>query len=284
MKKIKILLISIMLLCLSGCFKNDSMENINIVTSSYPIEYIVNKLYGTHSNITSIYPKDDNSNDFEVTNVLLKQYSDNNLFIFNGLSKEKNYVKQMLNNNKDLKIIDVTSNMDLEYSLEEVWLDPNNLLTVANNIKKGFKEYISSTYLTDEIDANYENLKIELTNLDGKYYSSVKIATNNTIIVSDDAFLYLEKYGLNVISIDPSTAKDKTISEAKELLSNGTCSYVFVKYKENNDSINSFLQETQSNSLELYDMTNLQDINVEKNDYIALMNQNLENLKIELYK
>ena len=31
-------------------------------------------------------------------------------------------------------------------------------------------------------------------------------------------------------------------------------------------------------------MTNLYDINTDKNDYIALMNQNLENVKLELYK
>ena len=32
--------------------------------------------------------------DFEVTKVLLEQYSDNDLFIFNGLSDEKDYVKK----------------------------------------------------------------------------------------------------------------------------------------------------------------------------------------------
>lgn len=284
MKKIKILFSAIILFSLTGCFNNDSMENINIVTSSYPIEYITNELYGEHSTITSIYPKDDDTNDFKVTNVLLEQYSDNDLFIFNGLSEEKNYVKKMLKNNKDLMIIDVTSNMNYEYSIEELWLDPNSLLTIANNIRKGFKEYINSTYLTDEIDANYENLKIELTSLDGNYYSTVKNASNKTIIVSDDAFMYLEKYGITVISIDPDTAKDKAISDAKELLKNNICSYVFIKYNENNDDIDNFIKDTGANTLELYTMTNLQDVNIEKNNYISLMNQNLENLKLDLYK
>lgn len=284
MKKIKILFIGIVLFSLTGCLKNDSMEDINIVTSSYPIEYIVNKLYGNHSTITSIYPKDHNTNDFEVTNVLLEKYSYNDLFIFNGLSKEKNYVKQMLKNNKSLMIIDVTSNMNYKSSMEELWLDPNSLLTIANNIRKGFKEYINSTYLTDEIDTNYDNLKMELTSLDGKYYSTVKNSSNTTIIVSDDAFLYLEKYGITVISIDPDTAKDKNINDAIELLKNGTCDYVFTKYKDNNETINKFIQEQNVNALELYTMTNLENVNIEKNDYITLMNENLENLKLDLYK
>lgn len=284
MKKIKILFIIITLFSLTGCFRNDSMEDIKIVTSSYPIEYVVSKLYGNHSTITSIYPKNDEIIDFEVTKVLLEQYSDNDLFIFNGLSDEKDYVKKMLKENQDLKIIDVSSNMNFEYAIEELWLDPNNLLTIANNIRKGFKEYISSTYLTNEIDENYEALKIELTSLDGKYYSTVKNSSNTTIVVSDDAFMFLEKYGIKVISLDPDTAKDKNFSDAKEVLRNGDCDYIFIKYKENNDEINKFAEQTGAKKLELYTMTNFKDIDVEKSNYITLMNQNLENLKLELYK
>ena len=40
MKKFKYLLV-IMLLCLTGCIKSDSMDDISIATSVYPIEYVV---------------------------------------------------------------------------------------------------------------------------------------------------------------------------------------------------------------------------------------------------
>lgn len=281
MKKIKILSILIMLFSLTGCLKNDSMEDINILTSVYPIEYVLDYLYGEHSTINSIYPKDDEIINFEVTDVLLDQYSENELFVFNGASNEKDHVKHLLDNNENLLIIDVASNINYKYSLEELWLDPNNLLTIANNIRKGFKEYIHSTYLINEIDENYENLKVELTNLDGKYYSTLKNAYNDTIIVSDDSFKFLEKYGIKVISVDPDSTKDKDVNEAKDLLDDGTCKYVFIKYKEDISKIRDLLGDT--NNLELYTMTNLKDLNVEKNNYITLMNQNLENLKLELY-
>ena len=106
----------------------------------------------------------------------------------------------------------------------------------------------------------------------------------NTIIVSDDAFKFLEKYGLTVISLDPDTVKEKTINTAKELIENNTCSHIYVKYKENNEDINNFINETKVQKIELYTLTNLEGINVEKSNYISLMNQNLENLKVELYK
>lgn len=285
MKKIKFFILTIILLGLTGCFNNDSMDNITIATSVYPIEYVVSTLYGEHSTINSIYPSDSDIINFEVTDILLEQYSNNDLFIFNGLSNEKNYVKSMLKNNKNLKIIDVTSNMQIDYSMEELWLDPNNLLTIANNIKKGFKEYIKSTYLINEIEENYENLKIELTSLDGKYYSTVKNSSNKTVIVGDDSFYYLEKYGINVISLDSDSATQKEILNAKEELISGNCNYIYIKYgDEPNNIVNDIINETGAKTLELYTMTNLYNVNTEKNSYITFMNQNLENLKLELYK
>ena len=282
MKKLKILLLGILLILTTGCFNNDSMDNIEITTTMYPFEYVVNYLYGNHSKITSIYPKNTETNSFEVTNILLKQYKNTDLYIFNGLTNEKDYIEKIKNDNKKLKIIDVTSNTDYKYSMEELWLDPNNLLSIANNIKKGFNEYITSSYLKNEINENYENLKIELTNLDGKYYSTVKKASTNTIVVSDDAFKYLEKYGLNVISIDMDTAKDKDIELAKEALSNNN--YLFIKYKEeDNDNITKVIN-TKTKKMELYTLTNLSDIAIDKNDYLILINQNLENLKQVLYQ
>ena len=284
MKRIKFILLFVVILSLTGCFNDDSMDNINITTSIYPIEYVTNVLYGEHSTITSIYPKDTDTSNFEITNTLLDQYSNKDLFIFNGLSDESKNARYLLKKNNNLKIIDVTSNMQYDYSMEELWLDPNNLLTIANNIRKGFKEYIKSTYLINEIDENYENLKIELTGLDGKYYAMVKNASNTTIIVSDDAFAYLEKYGIKVISIDPDTAKEKTINEAKQLINNNVCSHIFVKYKEDSEQISNFINETGASKIELYTLTNLEGIDVEKTNYITLMNQNLENLKLELFK
>lgn len=285
MKKIKFILLLTIIFSLTGCFNNDSMESIEISTSVYPIEFVVKELYGEHAKIYSIYPSDEEIIDFEVTDTLLDQYSNSDLFIFNGLSDESNYVKTMLKNNKDLKIIDVSSNMQFNYSMEEIWLDPNNLLTIANNIKKGFEEYISSSYLVKNIDELYEELKINLTALDGKYYKTVKNSSNKTIIVNDNAFMYLKKYGLEVISLDPETVTQKEIVKALELLHSGTCNYIFINHGQTRDNIIDDVKNVaEFTTAELFTMTNLYNVDTLKNDYIALMNQNLESLKLELYK
>ena len=121
----------------SGCNQDTNMEDINIYTTTYPIEYVINRLYKNHSTIKSIYPNGANIYDYKVTDVLLSEYSNTDMFIFNGLSNEKDYVKPMLKENKHLKIIDVASDIKFKNGIEELWLDPSNLLTIANNIKAG---------------------------------------------------------------------------------------------------------------------------------------------------
>ena len=59
MNKFKMILITIFFIGLTfictGC-ANDDMQDINIIVTNYPNEYIVSKLYGDYSKITSVYP------------------------------------------------------------------------------------------------------------------------------------------------------------------------------------------------------------------------------------
>ena len=107
-------------------------------------------------------------------------------------------------------------------------------------------------------------------------------ANNKTIVVTDDAFKFLEKYGLNVISIDKDTAENKDIVEAKDFFNHNK--YIYIKYKEEvNDEVKSLINEYNLEQVSLYTMTNLIDIDTTKTDYLNLMYQNLENLKTSLY-
>ena len=70
-------LISTILITLTGCLKKDDFENIKIYTTSYPIEYITNKLYGEHSEIKSIYPDGTDIKKYDVIVILLMDKDDN---------------------------------------------------------------------------------------------------------------------------------------------------------------------------------------------------------------
>lgn len=287
MKKIITLLLLTTSLLTSGCLKRDNLENIDIYTTSYPIEYITNRLYGEHSNVKSIYPDGINIEKYDLTDKQIKDYSNASLFIFNGLADEKKYVAPMFENNKKIKIIDTTLSMDYENNIEELWLNPSNFLMLAQNIKIGFNEYINNHYLKNDIEEKYEELKIEVSNLDAKIKLMVESSTNKTIVVSDDLFKFLEdKYGLTVISLEENdNLTDKTKADVINLINSGKISYIFTtQNKEINNTVNEIKEQTNVELVELKTISNLtEEERKNKDDYFTLMNYNLELLKQELY-
>lgn len=286
MKQLKYLFMLSIIFLTSGCFKNDTMEDITIYTTAYPIEYVIERLYGEHSTIKSIVPNGSVQGEV-VSDKLLKDYSNTNLFIFNGLGiNEQDYVKKMLGYNKNLKIIDVASSVVYNNKVEELWLDPMNLLTIANNIQKGFNEYIDSTYLTNDINANYTLLKQDLIKLDADYREMAGRANRSTIIVSNDMFLYLQKYDITVISLEENeNLTQKNIHIVIEMIKKGDIKYIYtVKGAKINDTIKSIQKQTNVELIELHDLYKLteEEFNKEEN-YLTLMRNNLELLKNQLY-
>ena len=127
MKK-KLLLCTTFLLGVSlftGCFKRDNLEDIKITTTSYPIQYITEQLYGDYSTIESIYPLGVDIKNYKLTDKQIKDYSKSSIYIFNGLSQEKDYVVPMFQYNKNIKIIDTSLSMEYTNDMEELWLDPS---------------------------------------------------------------------------------------------------------------------------------------------------------------
>ena len=284
-KLIKIVCVLFIIILFSGCESKDNMEDITIYTSMYPIEYVSNILYGNHSNIISFYPSDSNPYEYKLTSKQISDYSKSDLIIYNGLDVERDYIVKMLNHNKKLKIIDSTAKIEFSNSMDEIWINPSNMLTIAQNTRNGLKEYINSNYLKKEIDENYNTLKLELSSIDASLKEIVENAKNNNIIVASNDLKILSKYGLNIISIDEDGLTDKELADAKSLISNKQVDYIFVKkgYKETQTLKD--LKDTYNINLLEIDTLNTISIEDKNNnkDYITIMNQNIDNLKEELY-
>ena len=297
----------------TGC-TNDSMDNIDIIVTNYPTEYITKKLYSNHSTITSIYPDGVDIANYKISNKQKKDYAKMDLFIYNGahmedwlddlkesvsgnvkyvdassnglLEKERNLALELLDLNPNLKIIDTAYVLETDYSPEELWLNPSSLLMMGQNVRLGLEEYITSTYLKNEVDEKYNELKIELSELDVEFRVAFDSTDNNTIIVADSALVYLEKFGLKVICID-SDATQKTLSDAENLISNKSISYIYgFKNQKFGDNAQKLL-DTYPNikAVELHKIDNISDEERrEKKDYVLIASDNLELIKREIYQ
>lgn len=279
-------LISLILITLTGCLKKDDFENIKIYTTSYPIEYITNKLYGEHSEIKSIYPDGTDIKKYELNDKQIKDYSKGSLFIFNGLGKEETYLSKFIKYNKNLMIIDASQSIEYTYSEEELWLDPSNFLMISRNIKNGLLEYVSNHYLKEEINKNYDELKLEISNVDANLKVIYENATHKTIVTDNDTLKFLEKYGFTVISLEDNNGiSEKNLYDAKKLIANKTVKYIFtLSGTEVNDTVTDLVKNSKVELLEINSLSNLTDKQRSENeDYFSLINENIEMLKKELY-
>lgn len=279
---------------LSGCKLNidtDSMKDIKVYTTIYPIRYLIDSLYGTNSTIYSIYPSGVEPKDFQISDKKLKEYSQADLFVFNSLDKERDYAVKMINKNKKLKIIDVSMGMTYDNDVAELWLNPYNYLMMAQNTKNGLLEYISNPYLitNDEgtgVEDKYEALKYDLSRLDADIKETISLSSYDTIVVDNDVFNFLSKYNLNVISLEEDDKlTDIKINEVKKLINEGKIKYIYSSKTETNNTCKKLIEDygvelVTFNTMETVDggITNSNE------NYVTVMNNNLELLNKELYK
>ena len=157
---------------------------------------------------------------------------------------------------------------------------------MAQNVRLGLDEYITSNYIKKSIDKAYEDLKVELSELDADYRLAVENASDNTIVVANSTLKYLEKFGLNVICID-NDASPKTISDAEAMIEDGDISYI---YTFEGDSLNDTAKDLLNTYSDLkrqnlHKLNNLSDDDrSNKLTYINIMNNNLDYIRQELYQ
>ena len=283
--KVLILTISI-ILCTTGC-KRDDMENISIITTNYPNEYIINKLYGKHAKIESIYPDGVNVNSYKFTTKQLKDFANKDLFIYTWLIKrERNLAVDLLDYNNNLKIIDSSYVLDNDYEMTEVWIDPSFMLMMSQNVRIGLKELIENTYLKNEIDKNYEELKVDISEVDANIRLAVENANYKTIVATDNNYKFLEKYGIKVYILNNNTT-EKDLVEIDDLIDSGDITKIFTYEDEKpNTNVQNMINK-YPNNLKTISFKHIVVLTDEQRktdtDYITLMNQNLDVLKEELY-
>lgn len=267
----------------TGCFKRDEMEDINIITTVYPLEYVLNKLYGENSVVNSIYPDGVDIDEYKISSKEYKDFSKQNLFVYDGLSNDKDIALNLINKNKDIMIMDANFGMEIQYGIEELWLNPSNLLMISQNIKNGLTELIDSKYIKEEIEESYDELKVELSELDADIKLLSENARNKTLVVGSSTLQYLSKYGFDVILVNDETENEKNITKATNLINDGDINYIFMlEGEEETEAVKTIKADT---SVEIITIDKLDNISDEERDnkktYLTLMKDNIELLRKE---
>lgn len=311
MKKIYLLLMS---LCISisvlGCSKNETIDEnkdkIKVYTTVFPVYDFAKNIGKDKIDLNYIIPPGTEPHDYEITPKVLKDIQDADLLIKNGLGIDSFVDK--IESESNLKVVVATKGIEpLSYedkkmnnhSHEEnddnhkhgeydphVWLDVDLAIKECENIKKALIEADekNKTYYEN----NYNEYVHNLEKIRDKYDSELSNIKNNKIIVSHDAYGYLcEKYNIEQISVtgitpnqEPSLSK---VSEISNFAKTNNIGYILFDGLVNPKIAQTIANEANIKTETLYSIDGVtkQDFDHDE-DYISLMNKNLDTLKLIL--
>lgn len=271
---------------LTGCFGSKKIEKAKILTTTYGLQYLVENLVNNPNNVSTIYPAGVNTDEYTLTDKQINTFAKkNSIFVYNGLTKERKIALNLINTNKNLVVVDCTKGMSIINDDEEVFISPSNYLMLAQNMKNDFLEQTTSRVTKEEIEKKYEKLKLTISTYDASLKEIASLAKNKTIVVGDDAFLFLEKYGFEVLSVEEKENGAKNdMQAAKEAVKNKVVSNIFVLSSNSNSDNIKKIEELGATKVTVTSMTNLSEADKNANvTYETIMNNFIEAIRTEVY-
>ena len=283
---IKLVTVSVATLLLGGCFERNNLEGAKINTTVYPIEFLTKYLYEDNADVNSIYPAGVNIEDYKLNKKQIKEYSKADLFIYNGLTNEKEIAKDLINKNRKMLIIDVSYGLNYDHGIEELWLSPNNFLMLGKNIKEYLSEYVDNKYLIEEITKNYLALEETMSLMDAELRNialTAKEEKKSTVLVtSSNVFKYLENYGFTVISLeDENNLTKNNLKTIKDNFKNSTYSNILMpKDSIQTELIQDLVKDYKAKIVEVNTMYALDSEDKTNNEtYLTIMDTYIDNIR-----
>lgn len=285
-KTIKFITLCAATLLLGGCFEKNNLEDAKINTTVYPIGFLTEYLYKDNAEVSSIYPAGVDIENYKLNKKQIKEYAKADLFIYNGLTNEKEIAKELINKNKNMLIIDVSYGLKYTHGIEELWLSPNNFLMLGKNIKEYLSEYVDNKYLIEEIDKNYLALEETMSMMDAELRNIAIMADqekkSKIIVTSSNVFKYLENYGFTVISLeDEENLTTNNLNSIKNNFKNSTYDTILMlKSDEKTELINSLVDEHKAKIIIVNEMYALDENEKNNNEtYLTIMDEYIDNIR-----
>ncbi|MRH45091.1 ABC transporter substrate-binding protein [Aquibacillus halophilus] len=169
-----------------------------------------------------------------------------------------------------------------------VWLDPIRAITLAENITETLISV--KPELAEEFTTNFNQLKLDLEELDKEFHNKVESKKQSKILVAHAAYGYWEKaYGIEQIAItgispsnEPSHKElERVITKVKE----NNINYIFFEQNVTPKVAEVIQNEVKVEPLKIHNLSVLTEEDIENNeDYFSLMYKNIDVLVKALAK
>ncbi|NLO89754.1 MAG: zinc ABC transporter solute-binding protein [Clostridia bacterium] len=289
-----LMLLGVLIFSAFGCAGNQEVSSpkgkIQVCTSIYPIYYFTSRIAGNETEVKEIMPVASDPHSWEPSPKDMAEIQKARVFIYAGAGLEPwaQDVAETLGEN-GTKVLEISKALFIGNNSHEdphFWLDPLLAQKAAEAIKDLLVDADPNNKNTYE--NNYQKLASDLEALHGEYKQALSQCSKKEFVVTHSAFGYLaERYGLKQISImgvspesEPSPAR---LAELADQLKDKNIKYIFTEPFISPKAAEILGEETGAELLVLNPIGSLtKEQQREGKDYMVLMRENLEQLKVAL--
>jgi zinc transport system substrate-binding protein len=209
-----------------------STDGLTVVTSIYPVQYVVERVAGEHAEVTNLTNPGQEAHDLELGIEQTAELTDADLVVHG--SGFQPAVDEAAEQNAEGTVIDAMAVLgqggtalpdaaptELVEDDPHFWLDPNAMGLLAQAVEDGLSDLDPDN--ASSYEENADALVDELATLDREAATALADCERRTVVVSHDAFGYLgRRYDLRLASIaglspdaEPSPAH---LAELQELV------------------------------------------------------------------
>jgi zinc transport system substrate-binding protein len=204
------LITALLVLPLAACSATDDDGRPTVVTSFYPLQFLVEEIAGDEVRVVNLTAPGVEPHDLDPQIKQIREISDADLVVYEkGLAPA---VDKAVSQSAGKHALDVGKDVDLTDDNPHFWLDPLRMEKAAVVLEKRLAK-IDPAH-ADEFGANLSTLRHALRDLDQEYTSGLADCARSTVVSSHDAFGYQKRYGLEYAPItglspdaDPSPAR-----------------------------------------------------------------------------
>jgi zinc transport system substrate-binding protein len=263
------------------------------VASFYPLYALTRQVAGKHADVLSLIPSGVEPHDWEPSPQDLKRLGRARLFVYNGAGLEP-WVAKLQRDGTLKEAVIVRASEGLPLVIPEgsakpdphVWLDPVYAQAIVRAIADGLAKAdpANAADYKEKTNAVLQRLQ----GLDDAFTNGLKDCSRHEIVVTHSAFAYLAKrYGLTVVSImgtapeaEPSPAQ---LAEIVKFARERKVKYIFLEPLVSPKLAETLAREADAETLVLNPIEGITAAEeAAGKDYVALMEENLKNLRTAL--
>lgn len=278
---------------LSGCaaFTNESAstaDGVQVAAAFYPLQYVADRVAGDHATVENLTSPGNEPHDLELSPRETADVASADLVVYQRGFQSA--VDDAVDQSATGDLVDVTDVIDLvpfrDHGVDSdeldphFWQDPLLLADVGDAVAEHLAKVDPDN--AGDYEANAADLRTDLEQLDQEYSKGLSDCERGTVVVSHDAFGYLQRYGLTmaaILGLSPDAeANPADLARLQELIHDEGVTTVFSESLASPETAEQLADDTGVKSAMLDPLEGLSDETADE-DYFSLMRGNLSALE-----